>query len=570
MGEAVHPIGGRGALRLAPALTVAAFLLPIGAGLAGTLLPAFGYLPAIGGHALSLEPWQRLFAYAGFAKSLAVTIAVGLATSVLALLLALGFCAWAYGRPAWQRAGRALAPILATPHSALAIGLAFVIAPSGWIARAISPWLTGWTLPPDVATVGDPRGLALMLALLVKEVPYLVLMIAGALHQVPVRAHLDTARALGYRRETAWLKVILPQVYPQIRLPLFAVLAFSLSVVDVAMIVGPSNPPTLAVLAVRWFTDADVSFYFPAAAAATLLLLLVAAAIGACFVLERVAIAAGAAWIARGGRGGATAALARACAFACGVLVVLAFVALLGMALWSFAAQWRYPEAWPQVYSTANWMRRLTGLAGPAAVTLAVAVLSTLVALALAVACLENEQRGARQAGTGALWVLYLPLLVPQVAFLFGAQVLLVRLRLDGTLAAVAWAHLVFVLPYLFLSLADPWRALDQRYARSAAGLGASPLRVLATVKLPILLPAVLIACAVAFAVSVGQYLPTVFAGNGRVATLTTEAVTLASGADRRVIAAYAVAQAALPLAAYAAAVLLPALVFRQRRGMRR
>ena len=68
--------------------------------------------------------------------------------------------------------------------------------------------------------------------------------------------------------------------------------------------------------------------------------------------------------------------------------------------------------------------------------------------------------------------------------------------------------------------------------------------------KLPILLRPVLIACAVAFAVSVGQYLPTLFAGNGRVATLTTEAVTLAAGADRRVIGAYALAQALLPLVA--------------------
>ena len=79
-----------------------------------------------------------------------------------------------------------------------------------------------------------------------------------------------------------------------------------------------------------------------------------------------------------------------------------------------------------------------------------------------------------------------------------------------------------------------------------------------------------LIACAVAFAVSVGQYLPTLFAGNGRVATLTTEAVTLAAGADRRVIGAYAVAQALLPLVRLSSArSLLPALLFAHRRGLR-
>ncbi len=556
-------------LRYIPALTVGVFMVPVGAGLVGTLLPAFGYLPAIGGHAFSLDPWRGLVAYPGFATSVAVTLLTGVATSVLAVALALGFCAWAHERAWLRRMGTWLAPILSTPHSAIAIGLAFLIAPSGWIVRAISPWLTGWSLPPDVGTVGDPRGLALAGGLLLKEVPYLVLMTIGALGQVPARQHLAIARTLGYARAQAWVKVILPQIYPQIRLPVYAVIAFSLSVVDVALILGPSNPPTLAVLAVRWFTDADIRYYFPAAAAATLLLLLVAAVIGGWFGGERVAIALGRRWIARGGREGAVSAGAWTAMLGFGILFVLSALAIAGMGLWSFAAQWRFPDALPQAWSFANWMRRATDLAGPAGATLVVGGLATGVALALVLGCLENESRGHRQAGTGALWLLYLPLLVPQVAFLFGAQVLLVRLGFDGTLAAVVWAHLIFVLPYLFLSLADPWRAFDPRYARTAASLSASSARVFLAIKLPILLRPVLIACAVAFAVSVGQYLPTLFAGNGQIATLTTEAVTLAAGADRRVIGAYALAQALFPLLAYVGAVAVPALVYANRRAMR-
>jgi putative thiamine transport system permease protein len=165
-------------------------------------------------------------------------------------------------------------------------------------------------------------------------------------------------------------------------------------------------------------------------------------------------------------------------------------------------------------------------------------------------------------------WLLYTPLLVPQIAFLFGTQVALLRLGLDGSWLALVWAHLLFVLPYLFLSLADPWRALDPRYVRSAAALGASPARVLWRVKLPLLLRPLLAACAVGFAVSAGQYLPTLFAGNGRVATLTTEAVALASGADRRLIGAYGFVQAMLPVLVYGLALAVPAWAWRRRRGM--
>ena len=243
------------------------------------------------------------------------------------------------------------------------------------------------------------------------------------------------------------------------------------------------------------------------------------------------------------------------------------------------AAPWRFPDALPPALTLQTWQRQAAQLAQPAWNTLAIGVVSTLLALALVLGCLENEARSAlphtagraRRAGPArSLWLLYVPLLVPQVAFLFGLQVLLVRFELDGTVGAVVWAHLVFVLPYLFLALADPWRAFDSRYARAAASLGASPWRVFWRIKLPLLLPPLLVACAVAFAVSVAQYLPTLFAGAGRVATLTTEAVTLSSGADRRVIGTWAVLQALLPLLAYALAAGIPRLLQRQRQRRRR
>src|SRR3546814_13257676 len=71
-------------------------------------------------------------------------------------------------------------------------------------------------------------------------------------------------------------------------------------------------------------------------------------------------------------------------------------------------------------------------------------------------------------------------------------------------------------LPYVFLTLGDPYRALDGRFARTALCLGARPNRVFWQVKMQMLLRPLLFALAVAFAVSVNQYLPTMFAGGER------------------------------------------------------
>ncbi|MEO8859475.1 MAG: ABC transporter permease, partial [Burkholderiaceae bacterium] len=450
----------------------------------GTLMPAFGYLPAIGGVRWSLDSWRALRDAPGFSTSLHLTLVVGWSSTLISVLLALAVAGFLHHRASAKRLGTFLAPLLAMPHSALAIGFAFLILPSGWMVRWVSPGLTGWTIPPDVGTVGHASGWPLIAALVMKEAPFLVLMILGALNQVHAPAQIAAARAMGYGPVLAWFKVVLPQVYPQIRLPIYAVLAFSLSVVDVAIVLGPGNPPTLAVQAVRWFSDPDTSRYFPAAAAATLLLGVVLASIGAWRLAERLARPVFRRWVERGARGGGAAPIAGVGAAVGAVLALLAIVSMLGMLLWSLATPWRFPDAFPPGLTLDTWLRQSGQLAGPAWTTLLVGVASTVLALLLTLACLENESRMLGSATrtapalSASVWLLYLPLLVPQIAFLFGMQVLLIRLGLDANNFAVIWAHLVFVLPYLFLALADPWRAFDTRYARAAASLGASPWRI--------------------------------------------------------------------------------------------
>ena len=67
---------------------------------------------------------------------------------------------------------------------------------------------------------------------------------------------------------------------------------------------------------------------------------------------------------------------------------------------------------------------------------------------------------------------------------------------------------------------------------------------------------------AVGFAVSVAQYLPTLYVGAGRFATVSTEAVNLAAGAQRSLTSAYAWLQWALPVLVF----LVAAWVGRPRR----
>ena len=527
-------------------------------GLLATLLPAFGILPALGGTHPSFDPWRSLWAWPGLAASVLLTLRTGVAATTLSLLTAVAVAVAARRVRVLRAAQAVIVPVLATPHAALAIGFAFLAAPSGWIARLLSPGLTGWSAPPDIALVHDRWGAALVLGLWLKETPYLLLMTLAALAQVAPGASLRVAAGLGYAPWRAWLLVVLPRVWPQLRLPVLAVLAFSLSVVDVALVLGPGTPPPLAVQLLRWFDDPDLARWYLGCAGAVLLAGLVAAccaaALGVAWGLARVGRLA----LRSGRRGGGNADIPALAAAT--VMAALAAGSLAVLALWAGAANWRFPDALPTRWRADAVLERWSGLGDGAVATLWIGLAATSLALLLAIGDLRR--------GRVPPAALYVPLLVPQTAFLFGFQALLVRLRLDGGMVALVWAHLVFVLPYVVLALERPFQALDPRYARSAAALGAAPCRVLWRVTLPLLARPLLAAAAVGFAVSAGLYLPTLFAGGGRVATLTTQAVTLASGGDRRGLAATALAQAGLPLLAFTLAMAVPSWRARRRSGL--
>lgn len=556
-------------LRLAPALTIALLIGPVAAGLIGTLLPAFGYLPALGGTSVSLAAFQALFETPGIWVSLRLSLATGFCASVGALAIVVFFTAAFEGTGLFRLMQRLLSPILAIPHAAAAFGFAFLIAPSGWIFRLLSPWATGFDRPPDLLIIHDTAGIAMTLGLMAKEVPFLFLMVLAALPQTESVRSRHIAASFGYRPVAAWLKTVLPRLYPQIRLPFFAVIAYATSVVDVALILGPTTPAPLAVRLTGWMNDPDLQLRFVAAAGALLQLAASLAAIAFCILIEHLAAGLGRRWLEAGGRGFADKpAAALSGATMAGIAATLGF-GLLTIALWSVAGRWTFPNGLPSQLTLDVWAANISGAAAAITTTALTGGTVALVAVTLALACLEGESRRKRKVEHRRLFLLYLPLLVPQVAFLFGLQVLFLSVGLDATVSGVAIAHLTFVLPYVFLALSDPWHAVDPRYADIAASLGAPPARIFWRIRLPIALRAIATAAALGFAVSVAQYLPTLLIGAGRVETVTTEAVALASGGNRPLIGVYATLQMVLPFMGFLAAGLITSLTFRNRRALK-
>lgn len=533
----------RGALQR---LALVPLVLPVLAGLVATALPAFQN----GG-----QGFRDLAAWPGLQRAATLSLTTGLTATLLSLTLALLIMAALPGTRLFTLLQASLAPLLAIPHTAAAIGVAFLIAPSGWIARALAP-LTGWATPPDLLILNDPWGASLTLGLITKELSFLLIMALAALPQTDAPRRLTLARSMGYGNLAAFGLTVLPALYQSLRLPCIAVLTYAMTTVDMGLILGPTRPPSLAVQITLWMTDGAQTHTGLAAAAALLQIALTLMALAVWRLGEKTAATLCRSITFRGLRLRAADHLRPVIAALALTMTLTLAAAILALALWSVAGLWPFPGRLPDTLTLTGWAQVDPTLL---TTTLTLALTSAALALTLTLVWLQAEYL------TGAdplpAWIIYLPLIVPQVCFLPGFEHLALRMGATGGLISVTAAHLIFVLPYTYLALSGPFRAWDSRLATVAATMGASTARIFWRLRLPMLLAPVLTAAAIGVAVSVAQYLPTLLVGGGRVSTLTTEAVALASGGNRRLTSAYALLQSLIPMAGFALALTLPRMV---------
>ena len=520
---------------LAPLALIALLGVPLGLSIAATVPIAWDAVA-----------WAALWADPQTHKALALTLWTGLASTLLAVVGAAALLSNSFNHPRWAGLMKVLSPMLAVPHVGFAIGLAALIAPSGWILRLLSPWATGATAPPPWVTTQDPWGLGLIAVLAFKEIPFILWAAATQLQRSDVAQRLGSeiavARSMGYSRQTSWWRVAWPQLWPRLGWPLLAVLAYGLTVVDVALVIGPTSPPTLAVLAWRWLLDADVARNAQGAAAAWLLTLLLALTAAVAWQLPKFKL-----WKTRwttGQRGADQRGNRLLQTLSFWSLSGIYLAVMLALLVGSVSGVWAFPALLPQTLTGGAW-QSVWMSARTLGTTVTLALASSVCALLWSVAWLE----WAPPRWDALLRrVIYLPLVLPSVLWVVGVHAVLLRWNLDATWTGVWLAHSLATIPYALIALSPAYLEFDPRYRWISSSLGHGQWKFLLRVKWPLLRAALASAAAVAFAVSAAQYLPTLFIGAGRFATVTTEAVTLASGAQRSLTSAYAVLQWLLPV----------------------
>ncbi|MDE2383876.1 MAG: ABC transporter permease [Alphaproteobacteria bacterium] len=505
--------------------------------------PLVASLAFMGEDALSGPAWVALLAHPQLAGGLALSFFTATVSSLLALVLALLIAAAHHERGALPRG---LSAMLAVPHLAFALGLGFLIMPSGLVARVIAVLFTGWASPPEWRSSHDPYGLALIVALVAKETVFLVFTLAGALARADLRSSFAAqgaaAAALGHGGFSIWLRLFLPQLYLHLRWPVVVVFVYAATVVDMSLVIGPTQPPTFAVVVWSDINSPHVADAARGGAGAVFLALLCGTALAAFWAGLRALAPALKRFATRGPSARAFPRWIGLAKWA--ALRLLFLVVIVTLVLLSLAALWPFPQLWPDQLDTTAW-GAVARQPGPLLTSLGLALGTSVLGLIALVLWLELTPRQADRLVV-ALSVAMLGL--PALLVGLGQYRLFLRLGLTGTGLGLFLAHLMPVTAYMAIMLIGPYRAVDPRWHEVSASLGAGERRFLARVKWPLLRAPLASAAAVGFAVSFAQFISAQLVAAGRFSTLPMEAVTLASGVNRPLTAAFGLLLMAPPL----------------------
>ena len=242
---------------LSPALLVIVGLFA--GGLLLALAQSLGYFPPTGERCFTLTHYRGLFVDPEFRYSLVLTLAVASASTLISsaagLALALPLRQITPRRPVFN----ALLQVpIAVPHLVMAVALIDVIAPSGLIARVF--YAVGLIKgPADFAPlVGDRYGLGIILAYVLKETPFIALMVLAVLARLGDE-YDGVARTLGASAWQRWRYVTLPMVAPAAVSAALVVFAFIFGAFEIPFLLGRPYPAMLPVIAQRQFMDVDLA-----------------------------------------------------------------------------------------------------------------------------------------------------------------------------------------------------------------------------------------------------------------------------------------------------------------------
>ncbi|AXT86286.1 hypothetical protein C6I20_14600 [Aeromicrobium sp. A1-2] len=259
----------RRALLLAPAMLVIGVFF-VG-GFAQAIAQSLGHQPLLGGGRWSLDAYRVAADDPAVRSSIALTLRIGILSTVLATTLGVGFALvvrrLGAGR-AWLT--RLFQGTLAVPHLVGALCIALLLSPSGMTSRTAHAVGLVDDAQQFPALTQDGFGWGIIAEYVWKETPFIAV-IALAAMSVNLQRLEDVSRTLGAAPWQRLRHVTLPMLSAPVGAAALLVLAFTMGSYEVPVLLGRPFPAPLSVVTYQTFNDTDLTSRPEAMAIAVLL-----------------------------------------------------------------------------------------------------------------------------------------------------------------------------------------------------------------------------------------------------------------------------------------------------------
>ncbi|CSI66041.1 ABC transporter permease [Vibrio cholerae] len=129
------------------------------------------------------------------------------------------------------------------------------------------------------------------------------------------------------------------------------------------------------------------------------------------------------------------------------------------------AQRWRFPDLFPTQWTGQFWYDEWPNVLHNMETSVLLALGSGSLALLLGI--LAQEYRLHTQRAI-PVYIIALPMLLPQLSLLFGIQVLTLLMASQAYTWWVVWAHTFFAFPLVYLALSGPWQSYNSNFIRSS------------------------------------------------------------------------------------------------------
>ena len=520
---------------------------PIFCGFLGFFLPSFNYLPTLGKGELSLNYFYISMNIPGIHKSIFLSIFTGLVSTTLALFFSQVILLYFFKTKFYNYLKIIISPLIALPHITMAIALIFLLSPSGLLLRLVSPWLTGFDRPPNSYTFPDEYGFYLILGLMLKEIPFLILVSLSALREFSSTKFFDLGKSFQHSGFSTWFILIFPIIYKKIRLVVFIIIAFSSSVVDMSLLLAPSTPSTLSVRILQIFQSSDMDSFFIASNLSLIQLFIIIILFIIWIFLEKITKLKYF-YILFIKITSLKSELLKFIILCFGTtLFLLSFFGIIFSILWGFSENWYFPNFFPNDLNFNSFLRFYDQNKSLIFISIFIPLMVSLLSISLTTIWVELlDYLNIKK--TQFEWIIFIPLFIPQISFLIGIQSFIIIFNYNSYVIALIFVQLFYVIPYCFIILAPALREVKSDYIKVASSLGKNRIDRLFKIKVPLVLPSLLTSFAIGMIVSFALYVPVYFIGAGRITTLTVEALNLALSGSKQDLGVATFFQILLPI----------------------